>query len=70
MWCPRCSQGDVVKCLVKKVGVIIFICRECEAFWLKEESIGKELHQEYVVYMESQGYPGLWSELECCSDCK
>lgn len=38
--CPACHDGHIVRCKIIKLEKIIFLCRECEIFWLLEEEIG------------------------------
>lgn len=63
MLCPRCEQGDIAKVRVKKTSEIIYVCMECEAAWLKAESIGVEPFFDFGSHMMGIGLEPLWSEV-------
>lgn len=63
MLCPRCEQGDVIKATVLKTGVSIYICIECDAAWLLEQSIGVVPYFDFGTYMEKNGFLPSWDEL-------
>jgi hypothetical protein len=62
--CPACGQGWVEKVRVKSNAVLLFVCEECESAWFHEGDVGSERVLSFVVYMESRGLRGLWSEVE------
>jgi hypothetical protein len=56
MICPRCDgQGNIYKANVVNLGLIIFICDECEACWEDEKSISTKNFTDLSTYLESKG---------------
>lgn len=62
--CPGCGQGWVIPVRVRKTGIHLFVCEECETTWFHAEEIGRPLPTNFMDYMQSQGLRGLWSEVE------
>jgi len=64
MECPRCEgQGLINKAKVKGLEIEIYVCDECEATWLKGETLSVKGFQDFGTFMKSLGLKGLWSEL-------
>lgn len=63
MLCPRCEQGEIAKASVRKTGVRLFVCQECEAAWFSPDEIGAVPFVDFGTYMEEQELPPLWEEL-------
>lgn len=64
MICPRCGQDELVKARIKKSGILIYICPECDATWQSNFDINPGNFLDYGSYMESIGLSKLWDELE------
>ena len=62
--CRRCNQGTILSMRVKKTKNALFICDECEAIWFCKKNIEYATFNYFNLYMERQGLPALWSELE------
>lgn len=63
MLCPRCGQGNVVDAQIRKTGLLVYVCHECEASWFSKNDIGKKPFVDFGTYMESVGLQPVWTEL-------
>ncbi|WP_457443531.1 zf-TFIIB domain-containing protein [Roseateles sp. P5_E4] len=63
MLCPRCQQGSVVEARVRKTGVVLHLCEECEATWFSPEEVDKASFVDFETYMKGEGLHPLWNEL-------
>jgi hypothetical protein len=56
MLCPRCDgQGSIHQEKVLELGIILFICDECDACWTKVENIGKSNFKDLSAFLEEHG---------------
>jgi len=62
--CPVCGEGPIVSARIKRLNMDIFICEECEAFWLGANEIGVVKSNHFPGFSKENGLSGLWSELE------
>lgn len=62
--CPRCSQGLVRAMRIRVTQTLLWVCDECEATWISQDSIDGSVFIDYGSLMESKGLKPLWSELE------
>lgn len=63
--CKRCGQGWVHRAFVRKTGLPVFVCDECEALWVNEEDV--ELGPGFVdlvQYLTRLGAGEGWGDLE------
>jgi hypothetical protein len=56
MVCPRCGQGpDLHKVRVAGIDEPLFVCFECDATWLDENTIGQFGSTDFETYLRGRG---------------
>jgi hypothetical protein len=68
IWCPGCDQGWVVCVRIIGTNTTLLVCEECETTWTSQEGVGRDKPSNFVDYMRSRGFRGVWSEVEGCTD--
>jgi uncharacterized protein (DUF983 family) len=61
--CPRCAQGYVFNATIKRSGVRVVVCGECEALWTDVNQVKAANFQDMVSFLESEGIEGAWDAL-------
>ncbi|KEH93784.1 hypothetical protein [Clostridium botulinum] len=63
--CSVCEQYAIDKVKIKKNNDVIYICEECDRFWINKEDISDfnkaEVFEEYMI---ERGLSPYWDELE------
>lgn len=53
--CPRCDgNGFVYKARLAEVDLILYVCDECEATWVKSEQIGIDPFKDLSTLIEER----------------
>lgn len=54
MLCPRCDeQGLIYRARVRNLNIGLFICDECEACWLEDETINLKNFKNLAIFLEN-----------------
>lgn len=64
MICSFCDQGRVYRVRLSALNQIGFLCEECDALWFHKSEIGGDTYVVSEAHPQSDGRPGLWSEVE------
>ena len=67
MWCPRCSQGEVVETVIKATNEAILVCKECDAMWHRRDEVGTTKFADLGTYLRALGRQPQWDELTVMS---
>jgi len=63
VFCPFCDgQGLINKAKVAGKNIQIYICEECDSMW-KSTQIREDNCENFIDFMKSLGFKGLWEEL-------
>lgn len=56
MGCPRCDgQGEIYLAEVHNLGITLYICDECDAYWEAGANIEETNFQELSTYLAEKG---------------
>lgn len=67
-WCPRCDQGWVVPAVVRRFGVGLLVCRECEAVWRPFAEPEAADFGDLGELLEGLGLHPCWDELDVAEE--